>query len=69
MIKNRKIIEEFENNFKRQNPLSIEEKLEIYQEMWNWAKNFRNRNKKNKKNIEEEIKHKITLAKILNKIK
>jgi len=55
MIKNRKIIEEFENNFKRQNPLSIEEKLEIYQEMWNWAKNFRNRNKKNKKILKKKL--------------
>lgn len=69
MIKNRKILEEFENNLKKQRHLSIDEKFEIYQEMWKWAEDVRQKNSRGKRTIEKEIKHKITLAKILNKIK
>ena len=64
MIKNPKVLEEFEKKLAKEEKLSLDEKFKIYDDMWKWAKKI-NRSE----NPLEGIETRITIARILNGIK
>jgi len=62
MIKDKKLLEEFEKYFMRKEKLSVKEKFKILNEMYKFAKKFGTFNDNSLESIEKNIK----IAKIIN---
>jgi len=63
MIRNPKEVERAKWEYRRNNPLTIEQKFALMNAMYNEAKQL---GRLNKKHFQDRLKHKIKMARILN---